>query len=134
MNKKGFTLIELLAVIVILAIIGGIGVVSINGIVNKSKENSLKLQYESIEKTTKTYCQKHLLDEIEPSDICKATGKNCCTKVPGENEVCYIVLGDLIEEKLIDPVKDPKNGGFISEETLIKIEYRNNQFVTEINK
>ena len=35
MNKKGFTIIELLAVIVILAIIGGIGVVSINGIVNK---------------------------------------------------------------------------------------------------
>ena len=43
-------------------------------------------------------------------------------------------IADLIEEKLIDPVKDPKNGGFISEETLIKIEYRNNQFVTEINK
>ena len=51
-----------------------------------------------------------------------------------EKKVVSIRLGDLIEEKLIDPVKDPKNGGFISEETLIKIEYRNNQFVTEINK
>lgn len=134
MNRKGFTIIELLAVIVILAIIGGIGIVSFNGAVNKSKENSLKLQYESIEKTAKTYCQKHLLDEITPSETCTNTGKNCCTKVPGENEVCYIVLGDLIEENLIEPVKDTKNGGYISEETLIKIEYRNNQFVTEINK
>lgn len=134
MNEKAFTLVELLAVIVIITLLGGIGVVSVNNVMNSSKENSLKMQYESIDATAKIYCQKHMLDEIEPSNICKETGFDCCTKIPGENESCYIVLADLISDELIEPVKDPKNGGFISEATLIKLEYRNNQFVTEINK
>lgn len=134
MNKKGFTIVELLAVIIVLGIIGGIGVVSVNNIVQTSREKSLKLQYESIEKTAKAYCQKHMLDEIEPSSLCTETGKNCCTKMPNEEEECYIVLGDLIEEKLIDPVKDPKNGGYINEQLLIKLTYKNNQFSALINK
>ena len=64
------------------------------------------------------------------------SGKNCCTKIPGINEdgnseVCYITLNDLIEENLIENVKDPKNGGYISTDTLIKITYENNQFVIQ---
>lgn len=134
MNKKGFTIIEVLAVVVIITILGSIGVVSVNGILQSSRENSLNLQYKSIETTAKTYCKKHMLDEITPSTMCQESGKNCCTKVPNAGEACYIVLGDLINDKLIEPVKDPKNGGFISESTLIKIEFRNNQYVAEINK
>ena len=41
-NKKGFTLVELLAVIVILALIMGIAVVSIGGILNSSRQSALK--------------------------------------------------------------------------------------------
>ena len=41
-NKNGFTLVELLAVIVILALIMGIAVVSIGGILNSARENTFK--------------------------------------------------------------------------------------------
>ena len=41
-NKKGFTLVELLAVIVILALIMGIAVVSIGGVLKSSRENTFK--------------------------------------------------------------------------------------------
>ena len=131
MNKKGYTIVELLAVIVVLAILSGIGVISVNNFINSSKEKSLKLQYESIEAAAKSFCSKHLLDEITPSESCMQSGKNCCTKVPGASETCYITLNDLIEESLIENVKDPKNGGYISTETLIEITYENNQFITK---
>lgn len=133
-NKKGFTIIEVLAVIVIISILGTIGVISVNGVIKSSKENSLNLQYESIEETAKSYCNKHMFDEIEPNSLCLESGKDCCTKVPSQGESCYIVLNDLINDKLIEEVKDPKNGGYISEALLIKLEFRNNQFVAEINK
>lgn len=132
--KKGFTIVELLAVIVIITILGSVGVITVNNVIKASRENSLNLQYESIEKTAKAYCQKHMLEEITPSSICKETTENCCTKVPGEEETCYIVLSDLIKDELTDPVKDPKNGGFINEKTLIKLEFRNNQFIAEVSK
>ena len=41
-NKKGFTLVELLAVIVILALIMGIAVVSIGGVLKSSRESTFK--------------------------------------------------------------------------------------------
>lgn len=42
MNKKGFTLTELLAVIVILAVVGLIGTVSITGVKKKMNENMFR--------------------------------------------------------------------------------------------
>ena len=41
-NKKGFTLVELLAVIVILALIMGIAVVSIGGVLDSAKKSTFK--------------------------------------------------------------------------------------------
>jgi len=41
-SKKGFTLVELLAVIVILALIMGIAVVSISGILNSTRQSTMK--------------------------------------------------------------------------------------------
>ena len=41
-NKKGFTLVELLAVIVILALIMGIAVVSIGGVLQTSREKTFR--------------------------------------------------------------------------------------------
>lgn len=131
MNNNGYTLVELLAVIVILALLAGIGVASINNSIKASREKSLELQYETIESTAKSFCQKHLLDEFEPSTTCKLKSENCCSKVPSEGEVCYIVLEDLITEGLTEELKDPKNGGYINGQTLIEITYRNNQFVTK---
>lgn len=53
MNKKGFSLVELLAVIVILAIVGGIAVVSYNAIINRTRIKSYK-NYESSMKSSAT--------------------------------------------------------------------------------
>ena len=41
-NKKGFTLVELLAVIVILALIMGIAVVAMSGVIDSSEKNSAR--------------------------------------------------------------------------------------------
>lgn len=41
-NKKGFTLVELLAVIVILALVMGIAVVSIGGVLQSSREKTFR--------------------------------------------------------------------------------------------
>ena len=53
MNKKGFSLTELLAVITILAIVGGIAVVSYNAIINRTRIKSYK-NYESSMKSAST--------------------------------------------------------------------------------
>lgn len=42
MNKKGFTLVELLAVIVILALIMGIAIVSMSGVLDSAKKSTMK--------------------------------------------------------------------------------------------
>ena len=128
--NKGYTLVELLAVITILAILAGVGIVSVNNSIKASRDKSLELQYETIEETAESFCQKHLLDEITPSSTCALKSENCCTKVPSEGEICYIVLEDLITEGLTEELKDPKHGGYIDNQTLIEITYRNNQFIT----
>jgi len=47
-NKKGFTLVELLAVIVILALIMGIAVVAMSGVIGSSQKNSVRRTAASI--------------------------------------------------------------------------------------
>jgi len=130
--NKGFTIVELLAVIVILAILGTIGTISVNSYISASRNKSLEMQYDRIGKAAEAYSSKHIFDEIVVSSTCSLASNNCCTKMPSDGEECYITLSDLINEKFIDEVKDPKNGGLISSSTLIKIRYVNNQFVTEV--
>lgn len=48
LNKKGFTLVELLAVIVILAVIMGIAVVSMSGVIEGARKNSMKATAQQI--------------------------------------------------------------------------------------
>ena len=130
--NKGFTIVELLAVIIILAIIGTVGTVTVNNYINTSRTKSLNMQYESIEKAAQSYASKHVFDEITPSSTCELVSDNCCSKMPGDGEECYITLADLINDKLIEELKDPKNGGKISNSTLIKIRYTSNQFVIDV--
>ena len=58
--NKGYTLVELLAVITILAILAGVGIVSVNNSIKASRDKSLELQYETIEETAESFCQKQL--------------------------------------------------------------------------
>ena len=53
--NKGYTLVELLAVITILAILAGVGIVSVNNSIKASRDKSLELQYETIEETAESF-------------------------------------------------------------------------------
>ncbi len=69
--KKGFTLIELLAVIIILGIIATIVVLSIIGIINSSKEDSLDEQKRIIVEATKRWGTDNV--KSLPSNSCDMT-------------------------------------------------------------
>ena len=130
--NKGFTIVELLAVIIVLAILGTIGVARVNNYINVSRSKALEMQYDSIVKAAESYASKHILDEITVSSTCSLASSNCCVKMPSNDEECYVTLSDLINEKLIEEVKNPKSGGLIPGSTLIKIRYVSNQFVAEV--
>lgn len=55
MNRKGFTLVELLATIIVLAIVVGITVPSVSGIIRKSKEKSEEAFVETIKDAMDVY-------------------------------------------------------------------------------
>lgn len=55
MNRKGFTLVELLATIIVLAIVVGITVPSVSGIIRKSKEKSELAFIETIKDAMDVY-------------------------------------------------------------------------------
>lgn len=65
MNKKGFTLVELLGVIVILSIIMGIGVTTVNNITASIKEKALVTRVRGIEQAAVYWGQENqsLLNE-----------------------------------------------------------------------
>lgn len=52
---KGFTLVELLAVIIVLAIVGGIAVVGVNSALKTSEEQSYKTQINNIITASKNW-------------------------------------------------------------------------------
>jgi len=54
-NSYGFTIVELLAIIVVLGVVIGIAVPSVNAIINRSKSESYDNQVEYIERAAKNY-------------------------------------------------------------------------------
>lgn len=55
LNREGFTLIELLAVLILLAIIMGLGSYSIIGIINNTREKDYELLIENINSAVEEY-------------------------------------------------------------------------------
>ena len=55
MKKNGFTLIELLATLALLAILSMVIVPSVIGVINKNKDNNLKMLCNSIEEAARLY-------------------------------------------------------------------------------
>jgi len=89
--NKGFTLVELLAVIVILAIIGGIGIVSYTSITKKSEGDYYV----------------NLIDNLELGAANYFTNNR--SKRPGIGEICSsVTLQTLINEHYIDNANDHK--------------------------
>lgn len=89
--NKGFTLVELLAVIVILAIIGGIGIISYTSIIKKSESDYYVNLVDNLELGAANYFRDNR------------------SKRPGIGEVCKSVsLQTLINEKYLENANDHK--------------------------
>lgn len=96
LKNKGFTLVELLAVIVVIAIVGGIAILSMSIYLSNSKD-SVYLNYAS---TLKTTVEDYLIEDYE----------NNGSLLPSVGSSSEINLNTLITKKRIDELKDP-NGG-----------------------
>ena len=92
MKNKGFTLVELLAVIIIIALLGGIGAVAYTSIIKQSEIRS----YEAYEKTMHAEVLQLLSKKVELLPRVKKT----------------ITLNELMYTyKVIDPINNPRKEG-----------------------
>ena len=133
MNKKGFTLVELLATILILAIVLGIGTISITSIIKNSKEKNYKLLVTNIKDAAELYYQE-----------CKYSNNSGITCNANGN----VKLGDLVtygylkgnkqdetnskKYTIVNPLIDKENESNISC-CIIKVEYTNKQIKISAN-
>ena len=91
-NKKGFTLVELLAVISIIGIISGVGVMAINGILDNSRKHYYKTLKGTIKNAGQSYFNEHRA--LLPTE---------------KNETNYVKVEDLIYFKYLkDNIKNTR--------------------------
>ena len=119
MNNKGYTLIEMLAVVVILAIIGGIATVGVINVINTSKLKSEKIfidklsnlidDYLDLYKPTKSTTNIYTFNKCANSN-CSKTKSVTAIQVK-KSDGTNIYLGDLVDKGMIDSSKlvNPKN-------------------------
>ncbi len=96
MQNKGFTLVELLGVIVVLAILGGIAVFSITGLVSKQRNKV----YKNYESTLKTTVENYMINDF----------KNNGSLMPTIGNSTTITVETLKSKKLLNSLKDPSGG------------------------
>ena len=107
LKNKGFTLVELIAVIVVIAIVGGIATLSMSIYLGNSKD-SVYLNYAS---TLKTTVEDYLIEDYE----------NNGSLLPSVGSSSEINLNTLITKKRIDELKDPNGGVCNSNATKVVI-------------
>lgn len=95
MNKNGFTLAELLGVIVILAILSGLAVLSMNGVIGTGKKGV----YKGYENTIKNTMKNYFIDNQDD--------------IPKKNSEKQIFINELINNGYLDSFKDPNGGNCI---------------------
>ena len=119
MNNKGFTLIEMLAVVVVLAVVGGIATVSVISIINTSKLKSEKVfvdkvsdlidDYLDLYKPTKSTTNTYIFDKCANSDCSKTKSVTAVEVIKADGTSVH--LSDLITKGIIKKEKlvNPKN-------------------------
>ena len=90
MQKKGFTLVELLVTIVIIALLGGVGVIGFSNLLG----GGVNQYYRTLESSILLAGNDYFLDHRD--------------ELPDESSLSEVSLTDLIEGKYIEPVKDSK--------------------------
>ena len=101
-RRNGFTLIEVLAVIIIIGVISIIAVPIVINYLNSARETA----YTSFEKSMEEAAKGIVLDCINENN-------NCQIKM--DNKKIY--LNTLIEDELIENIKDPSGTNFCEEYT-----------------
>ena len=97
MNKKGFTLIEILAVIIIIGIIAMIAVPTVSQYIKGAEDTTYKSYENSMKDATKNKVSRCL------------TENDMSCQLPEEtNEKSLVYLTELIDEGLIDEMKNPE--------------------------
>lgn len=94
MKNKGFTLVEMLAVIIIMALIGTIGIISVESIIKKGTEKAYEAQMSEIKSAAE--------------NLIKVDGEPVWCK---ENAICFISIRYLAYNKYI---KLNENGDYIN--------------------
>ncbi len=92
MKNKGFTLVELLAVIVVLAVILAIAIPSVLNIIEQSRKDVFTKSEDMLANAAKTYLTSN--NSLLPTNI-------------GESSVIYLTT--LVNEKIIESIKDPRD-------------------------
>lgn len=100
MKNKGFTLTELLAVIVLLGIVSTLATLSVNYIINKSRDTV----YENFEANLKTGCENYLFHILTDDD---PTNDNI---FPTLSETVKKIDYSTLKNGFVDEMKDPKGG------------------------
>lgn len=110
-NNKGFTLVELIATIVLLAIIMGIGAVSITAVIKNSQEKNYKLLINEIINSVELYYQecRFIKDDLI----------GCPTL--DENDYYHTTLGDLVSKGFL------KGNGTDSEKNFTLVDPNNEE-------
>ena len=103
MKKNGFTLVELLGVIVLIAILGGLAVVSVNNVIQSGK-NGL---FNNYEKTMEGAAQNAITDYVNASSN-KIENSVLLTKIKNNwNSSSFeLSYSELLNNKYIDELKD----------------------------
>ena len=117
MKHKGFTLVELLAIITILGVIATIITPIIQKSLKANKEKVYEIVVEQIENHAKDYSM-----------------QNTSVLPDNEGEKKVIKLSDLKKAGLLEiEVINPMTNNFISNESIINITKKNNNYIFEAN-
>ena len=124
MKRNGFTLIELLAVIILVALLAGIGIPSIMKIIQDRKNKLYESTVEELKNIAKVYATNDP-DIYSTVDVFGST---------------YVQISTLCEKKFIDcPVLDPRNNSEMTGSIKISLEdneysYEYTSFIPNINQ
>ncbi len=104
-NTSGFTLFEMMVLIAVLGIVLGILIPNITDIKNRSRDEELASELESIALSLENYKQ---ICKTYPSSWTRGT-KNTPYDVDGTVRPCSVVLGNVVPKNL-KRIKDPFDG------------------------
>ena len=88
MNRRGFTLVELLVVIVIISLVGGIGIIAYNSLLDGSKNS----YYKAIESSVQLASNEYFMDYRDEQ--------------PLGDTVSEVSISDLIKKRYMNEIKD----------------------------